>query len=148
MILGAVLILAALLLFLHNRGEDRSAGQEAETLLEEARSVIADNSAQPDAPEEPEPEIVYDYAGVISIPAIGIDLLQVQACAVDNSQTVNGNIAGHGAQNTHLDGAAGSGRTGSGTTSRTNGDSHITPGGNKILHYKKVSRETHGLHDM
>ena len=72
--LGAVLILAALLLFLHNRGEDRSAGQEAETLLEEARSVIADNSAQPDAPEEPEPEIVYDYAGVIAIPAIGREL--------------------------------------------------------------------------
>ena len=58
--------------------------------------------------------------------AIGIDLLHVQACAVDNSQTVNGSIAGHGAQNTHLDGAAGSssgtgGRTGSRRSSRACG---------------------------
>ena len=47
--LGAVLILAALLLFLHNRSEDRRAGQEAESLLEDARSAMA-------ADTDPEPQ--------------------------------------------------------------------------------------------
>ena len=42
--LGAVLILAALLLFLYNRSEDRRAGLEAESLLEDARSAISANA--------------------------------------------------------------------------------------------------------
>lgn len=37
---GAVLILSALLLFLHNRQEDVQAGQEAESLLENVEAVI------------------------------------------------------------------------------------------------------------
>ena len=71
--LGAVLILAALLLFLYNRGEDRRAGQEAESLLEDVRSSMAAN-ADPDPQEEPVEEITYDYAGVIAIPNLSLEL--------------------------------------------------------------------------
>ena len=71
--LGAVLILAALLLFLYNRGEDRRAGQEAESLLEDARSAMAAN-ADPEPQEEPAEEITYDYAGVIAIPDLSLEL--------------------------------------------------------------------------
>lgn len=71
--LGAVLILAALLLFLYNRGEDRRAGQEAESLLEDARSAMAAN-ADPEPQEEPAEEITYDYAGVITIPDLSLEL--------------------------------------------------------------------------
>ena len=71
--LGAVLILAALLLFLYNRSEDRRAGQEAESLLEDARSAISANAA-PEMQEEPVEEITYDYAGVIAIPDLSLEL--------------------------------------------------------------------------
>lgn len=71
--LGAVLILAALLLFLHNRSEDRRAGQEAESLLEDVRSAMAAN-ADPEPQEEPAEEITYDYAGVIAIPNLSLEL--------------------------------------------------------------------------
>ena len=71
--LGAVLILAALLLFLYNRSEDRRAGQEAESLLEDARSAMAAN-ADPEPQEEPAEEITYDYAGVIAIPDLSLEL--------------------------------------------------------------------------
>lgn len=71
--LGAVLILAALLLFLHNRSEDRRAGQEAESLLEDVRSSMAAN-ADPEPQEEPAEEITYDYAGVIAIPNLSLEL--------------------------------------------------------------------------
>ena len=40
--------------------------------------------------------------------AVGVDLIQIQVRAVGNSQTVNGNIAGHGAHNADLDGITGS----------------------------------------
>ena len=71
--LGAVLILAALLLFLYNRGEDRRAGQEAESLLEDARSAMAADT-DPEPQEEPAEEITYDYAGVIAIPDLSLEL--------------------------------------------------------------------------
>ena len=71
--LGAVLILAALLLFLHNRSEDRRAGQEAESLLEDARSAMAAD-ADPEPQEELAEEITYDYAGVIAIPDLSLEL--------------------------------------------------------------------------
>ena len=71
--LGAVLILAALLLFLYNRSEDRRAGQEAESLLEDVRSAMAAN-ADPEPQEEPAEEITYDYAGVIAIPNLSLEL--------------------------------------------------------------------------
>ena len=71
--LGAVLILAALLLLLYNRSEDRRAGQEAESLLEDVRSTMAAN-ADPEPQEEPAEEITYDYAGVIAIPDLSLEL--------------------------------------------------------------------------
>ena len=71
--LGAVLILAALLLFLYNRSEDRRAGQEAESLLEDVRSSMAADT-DPEPQEEPAEEITYDYAGVIAIPNLSLEL--------------------------------------------------------------------------
>ena len=71
--LGAVLILAALLLFLYNRSEDRRAGQEAESLLEDARSAMAADT-DPEPQEELAEEITYDYAGVIAIPDLSLEL--------------------------------------------------------------------------
>ena len=71
--LGAVLILAALLLLLYNRGEDRRAGQEAESLLEDARSAMAADT-DPEPQEELAEEITYDYAGVIAIPDLSLEL--------------------------------------------------------------------------
>ena len=71
--LGAVLILAALLLFLHNRSEDRRAGQEAESLLEDVRSSMAADT-DPEPQEELAEEITYDYAGVIAIPDLSLEL--------------------------------------------------------------------------
>ena len=49
-ILGAVLILSALLLFLYNKQEDRNAGQEAELTLVQIQSSIQ-NAKQETAPE-------------------------------------------------------------------------------------------------
>ena len=71
--LGAVLILAALLLFLYNRSEDHRAGQEAESLLEDARSAMAADT-DPEPQEELAEEITYDYAGVITIPNLSLEL--------------------------------------------------------------------------
>lgn len=80
--LGAVLILAALLLFLYNRSEDRRAGQEAESLLEDVRSSMAAN-ADPDPQEEPVEEITYDYAGVIAIPNLSLELPVIDQWSYD-----------------------------------------------------------------
>ena len=71
--LGAVLILAALLLLLYNRSEDRRAGQEAESLLEDVRSSMAADT-DPEPQEELAEEITYDYAGVITIPVLSLEL--------------------------------------------------------------------------
>ena len=80
--LGAVLILAALLLFLYNRSEDRRAGQEAESLLEDVRSSMAANAA-PEPQEEPAEEITYDYAGVIAIPDLSMELPVIDRWSYD-----------------------------------------------------------------
>lgn len=81
--LGAVLILAALLLFLYNRGEDRRAGQEAESLLEDARSAISANAAPEEPQEKPAEEITYDYAGVIAIPDLSLELPVIDQWSYD-----------------------------------------------------------------
>ena len=87
---GAVLILSALLLFLHNRQEDVQAGQEAESLLENVEAVIETKkievpviSTQPDAapsamPLDPQMPVVmldgYEYVGYVEIPVLGLKL--------------------------------------------------------------------------
>ena len=80
--LGAVLILAALLLFLYNRSEDRRAGQEAESLLEDARSAMAADT-DPEPQEELAEEITYDYAGVITIPDLSLELPVIDRWSYD-----------------------------------------------------------------
>lgn len=80
---GAVLILSALLLLLHNRQEDRSAGAQAQTVLEELRSRPTQASASSlpsELPPDESPELAtvtvdgYDYIGTLSIPALELEL--------------------------------------------------------------------------
>ena len=47
---GAVLIISALLLFVHNRQEDAQAGQEAESLLESVEAVIEAQAVRKPSP--------------------------------------------------------------------------------------------------
>lgn len=90
--LGVVLILSALLLFLYNGLEDRRAGQEAELLLDDVLSAIADQTDIPtqqtenDVEESTEqaetlpaemPVVMiygYEYIGYISIPDLDLEL--------------------------------------------------------------------------
>ena len=97
---GAVLILSALLLFLHNRREDAQAGQEAESLLADVEAAIAEqtgtdptvwispeiiaqggqtgSSAPAAADLDPEMPVVmldgYEYVGYMQIPALALKL--------------------------------------------------------------------------
>ena len=91
---GAVLILAALLLLLYNRYEDTKAGQEAESLLANVEAVIDAQatreptpagteipgttptpSATPLDPEMPVVELDgYEYVGYMEIPVLGLKL--------------------------------------------------------------------------
>ena len=100
-ILGAVLILSALLLFLYNKQEDRNAGQEAELTLvqiqssiqnakketapeptdateETAESEEPEESTEPTEPLSPEmPKVVIngnEYIGYLSIPDLELEL--------------------------------------------------------------------------
>lgn len=100
-ILGAVLILSALLLFLYNKQEDRNAGQEAELTLvqiqssiqnakketapepsdateETAESEETEESTEPTEPLSPEmPKVVIngnEYIGYLSIPDLELEL--------------------------------------------------------------------------
>ena len=90
MIAGAVLIIAALSLFLYNRQEDAQAGQAAESLLREMQSMMDekhDTEGTTDPSEEPEettkpidPEMTvveidgYGYIGYLSIPVLELEL--------------------------------------------------------------------------
>lgn len=97
-ILGAVLILSALLLLLHNQQEDARAGQESEILVSEVRAVIEERvqeteatmptesaATEETAPEETESEEIdpeltvveidgYGYIGYLSIPSLELEL--------------------------------------------------------------------------
>lgn len=103
-ILGAVLILSALLLFLYNKQEDRNAGQEAELALAEVQSSIqnakketapkptdateeteaseqTEETTEPSEPTEPlspeMPRVVIngnEYIGYLSIPDLELEL--------------------------------------------------------------------------
>ena len=91
---GAVLILAALLLLLYNRYEDTKAGQEAESLLANVEAVIDAQATREPTPAEteihgttptpsatpldPEMPVVeldgYEYVGYVEIPALELKL--------------------------------------------------------------------------
>lgn len=93
--MGAVLMLSALLLFLYNGYEERRAGQEAELLLDDIQSAIAEETDPPTQPTEVEIDITentepteetlpaempvvkingYDYIGYVSIPDLELEL--------------------------------------------------------------------------
>ena len=83
-ILGAVLMLSALLLFLYNGQQDRRAEQEAESLLCDIQSAI-EQTAPETIPETIDPATLdpemptqlidgYEYVGYISIPDLGLEL--------------------------------------------------------------------------
>lgn len=81
MILGTVLIVAALSLFLWNRREADQAAEAAETILPRVVEQIAETAAEAPAPPDPfdptmtETEIDgYLYIGYLSIPALGLEL--------------------------------------------------------------------------
>ena len=81
MILGTVLILAALSLFLWNRREAEQAGEAAADILPLVVEQIAETAAEDPAPPDPfdptmtEVEIDgYLYIGYLSIPALGLEL--------------------------------------------------------------------------
>ena len=85
---GAVLIISALLLFLYNRNQDATAGQEAESLLESVEAVIEAQSARkpspvPDASPSPTPIDPtmptvtidgYEYIGYVEVPVLELKL--------------------------------------------------------------------------
>lgn len=81
MLLGTVLILAALSLFLWNRREAEQAGEAAADILPQVVEQIAETAAEAPAPPDPfdptmtEVEIDgYMYIGYLSIPALGLEL--------------------------------------------------------------------------
>lgn len=95
--MGAVLILSALLLFLHNDAENVQAGQQAEAMLQDVQSVISQRNEDSEDNPKPKPEhpvptegleeteprptelpIVmiqgYEYIGYLTIPDLEIEL--------------------------------------------------------------------------
>ena len=100
---GAVLIISALLLFVHNRQEDAQAGQEAESLLESVEAVIEAQAGRKPSPSpgvSPSPEPVdptmptvtidgYDYIGYVEVPVLGLKLpVMVVYCIVNLDEIV------------------------------------------------------------
>ena len=114
--LGAVLIASALLLFLHNKQEDTRAGQEAELLMTQLRSVMestreethpaelaapdAETTAEEDTqptttgPTEPlDPEMPrvwmkgIDYIGYLTIPDLELELPVIADWTYERLQT-------------------------------------------------------------
>ena len=84
-LLGVVLLLAALGLYGYNRWEDAQAGAEAQSVVQDLQEkVVEQTQSAASAPAidysalDPELPVVeldgYEYVGTVSIPAIGIDL--------------------------------------------------------------------------
>ena len=81
--MGAVLIISALLLFLYNEFEDRSAGASAEVVLDNMQAVIVEETSEvqitPDLstlPVEMPVSLIdgYGYIGYLSIPDLQLEL--------------------------------------------------------------------------
>lgn len=78
-VLGAVLVLAALALWAYNRREDAAAGAEAETAMQAVQEQITQEPAPADPaaldPEMPVAEIDgHEYVGYVAIPSIELEL--------------------------------------------------------------------------
>lgn len=108
MILGAILVLAALLLFAWNQWEDHRADAAASGAMAEITSYMASaETAAPAGNELPTVEIDgYSYIGYLSIPRVNLELpvmadwsydqLKIAPCRYYGSpQTQNMVIAGH-----------------------------------------------------
>ena len=78
-VLGAVLVLAALALWAYNRREDAAAGAEAETAMQAVQEQITQEPA-PAAPAALDPEMPvaeidgHEYVGYVAIPSIELEL--------------------------------------------------------------------------
>ena len=89
--IGVVLIFSALLLFLYNGFEDRRAGQQAESLMDDIHSAMTEETNPTTQPTEIEIEITesqetipaempvvmidgYEYIGYLSIPDLELEL--------------------------------------------------------------------------
>ena len=120
---GVVLVFAALLLFFHNRIEDKKAGENAEKTLQQLEDAITEREAKdetdttraPDvssSPGMPSPAGAYDYIGYLDFPGYGLTMpvaatwsfpaLEISPCrhtgSVYNDNLV---VAGHN-YNTHF----------------------------------------------
>lgn len=110
MVLGAVLVLAALLLWAYNRREDAAAGAEAETAMQAVQEQIGGATAPADAALDPEMPVATidgnEYVGYVAIPSIELELpvmadwdydkLKVAPCRqFGSSRTDDLVIAGH-----------------------------------------------------
>ena len=74
-ILGAVLIFSALLLFGYNKLEDCKAGKRAEQMMEELRRAAGAGAAGDPALNEGAPqEVRYEYCGFLTLPSLGLEL--------------------------------------------------------------------------
>ena len=81
LVIGAVLILSALLLFAYNVWEDANAGSEAEDILNEVQTAITDGkvgNGESDDEEVPPMSVTniggYDYIGYLHIPDLKLEL--------------------------------------------------------------------------
>lgn len=108
-VIGAVLLTAALLLFLHNEREDTMAGEAAEEALSALQEVIQEGTGKPvteesdpsaahtdptettEATEPTELTVVtidgYDYIGYISIPSFELELPIMADWSMEKLQT-------------------------------------------------------------
>ena len=80
---GAVLIISALLLFVHNRQEDAQAGQEAESLLESVEAVIEAQAVRKPSPSpgvSPSPAPVDPTMPTVTIDGYDYDRLKIAPC--------------------------------------------------------------------
>lgn len=80
-IIGAVLIISALLLFAYNMWEDANAGSEAEDILGEVQTAITEGKVEDgesDDEEVPPMPVTnvngYDYIGYLGIPDLNLEL--------------------------------------------------------------------------
>lgn len=80
LVIGAVLILSALLLFMYNIWEDAKAENEAEAIMNEMQAAITDGNVQESESNEEVPPMPvtnikgYDYIGYLHIPDLKLEL--------------------------------------------------------------------------
>ena len=80
---GVVLVFAALLLFFHNRIEDKKAGENAEKTLQQLEDAMTEREAKDETDAAPAPPVLdmptvrsgaYDYIGYLDFPGYGLTM--------------------------------------------------------------------------